>query len=256
MTDLPKPKRTRRFALPAHDDHRAVEAIDALLGAPPAVDEERHVDERGRGRAAANSAFGGLDSRLEFLDAIRREDERVRRYRRPAAVAVLAIVPLHSNGVGPSNGASPTVGPNAAVGTDQSNGTGVLGTTNGHEPGMSRRDLERASWRLVEATTRAVRETDRVARVGPGTLEVLLPETRTRQAERVVARIRESWEERMGEEASGLRLLTAVASPPPGEGVVAGLDRAEAAVERAGRTPERPGRTPERADGPEDTAQT
>ncbi len=193
MTDGPKTKRTR-FALPAHDDHRAVGTIDALIRSPAPSDAEAHADDRGRGRAGAMSAFGGLDSRLSFLDAIRREDERVRRYRRPAAVAVLAIVSQSTNG-------------------------------------RRAADLERGSWRLVEATTRIVRETDRVARVGPGRLELLLPETRTRQAERVVERIRARWEQRMSGEAGDLRLVTAVAGVPPGEGVAAGLERAQSAVE-------------------------
>jgi hypothetical protein len=192
MTDLAKTKRTR-FALPAHDDHRAVGTIDALIRSPTAPDSEVHGDARGRGRAGAMSAFGGLDSRLSFLEAVRREDERVRRYRRPVAVAVLAIVSDSSNGQHAS-------------------------------------DLERGSWRLVDATTRIVRETDRVARVAPGRLQLLLPETRTRQAERVIERIRERWDERMSGERGELRLLTAVASVPPGEGVAAGLERAESAI--------------------------
>jgi hypothetical protein len=195
MTHVPKAKRTR-FALPAHDDHRAVDTIDALIRAPAMPDEEVHADERGRGRAGALSAFGGLDSRMSFLDALRREDERVRRYRRPAAVAVLEIV------------SSPD------------------------EPARDP-DLERSSWRLIDATTRIVRETDRVARVAPGRFHLLLPETKPRQAERVVERIRARWEERMSGETGDLRLITAVASVPPGEGVVAGLARAEATVEAA-----------------------
>jgi hypothetical protein len=193
MTDVPKSKRTRRFALPDHDDQRAVDAIDALLGARVDLDSDLHVESRGRGRAGASSTFGGLDPRLAFLDAVRREDERVRRYRRPAAVAVLAVVP--SNGTAPAE-----------------------------------RDLERGSWQLVEAATRIIRETDRVARVGPGRLELLMPETRTHQAERVVERIRDDWEERMTGEPGTLRLVTAVAAVPPGEGVADGLERAESAV--------------------------
>jgi PleD family two-component response regulator len=195
MTHVTRAKRTR-FALPAHDDHRAVDAIDALIRAPAVPDDEVHADERGRGRAGAMSTFGGLDSRMSFLDALRREDERVRRYRRPAAVAVLEIV-----------------SPADELGRDP--------------------DLERSSWRLIDATTRIVRETDRVARVAPGTVHILLPETKPRQAERVVERIRARWEERMSGETGDLRLLTAVAAGPPGEGVLAGLARAEAAVAAA-----------------------
>jgi len=192
MTDLPRTKRTRRFALPATDDHRAVETIDALIRAPAEPDPDLHL-ERGRGRAGASSPFGGLDSRLTFLDAVRREDDRVRRYRRPAAVAVLAIIAPSANG-------------RAAA------------------------EIERGSRRLIDATTRIVRETDRVARVAPGRLQLLMPETRTRQAERVVDRIRSQWEERMAAGPPGVRLVTAVAAIPPGDGVVAGLERVDSAV--------------------------
>ncbi|HET7026424.1 MAG TPA: hypothetical protein VFI28_01900 [Candidatus Limnocylindrales bacterium] len=192
MTNVPRSKRTR-FALPAHDDHRAVEAIDALLGPRGEPDADVRVEERGRGRAGATSTFGGLDPRLAFLEAVRREDERVRRYRRPAAVAVLALIP--------SNGST--------------------------SPGQ---DVERASWQLVEATTGTVRETDRVARVAAGRLHLLMPETRTRQAERVVERIRDEWETRMAAASGSLRLLCAVAAVPPGEGVAAALERAEDVV--------------------------
>jgi len=192
MTNVPRSKRTR-FALPAHDDHRAVEAIDALLGPRAEPDAAIHVEERGRGRAGATSTFGGLDPRLAFLDAVRREDERVRRYRRPAAVAVLALIA--------SNG----------------------GTGRGQE-------VERASWQLVEATTGTVRETDRVSRVAAGRLHLLMPETRTRQAERVIERIRDEWEARMASAPGGVRLLCAVAAVPPGDGVTTALERADGVV--------------------------
>jgi GGDEF domain-containing protein len=192
MTDPPKPRRPRRFALPEHDDHRAVEAIDALLGRHPKPEAEEHLEERGRGRAGARSVFGGLDSRLAFQEAARREDDRVRRYRRPAAVAVLVVDSTSANGT-------------------------------------AHKDVERGTWWLIEAATALLRETDRVARVGPGRLRVLMPETRARQAERVLERIRDRWAER-ADRSGGETVLLRVAAAPVAHGVEAAFARADEAV--------------------------
>jgi PleD family two-component response regulator len=195
MTDGPKAKRQRRFALPEHDDQRAVDAIDALLGAPPAPDPDLHAAERGRGRAGARSAFGGLDSRVAFLEAMRREEERVRRYRRPASVAILSIVSTSANGT-------------------------------------AERDVDRGTWSLIDATTTILRETDRVARVAPGRVHILLPETRARQAERVVDRIRHRWSERPHgpDEDDTLSLAVGVAPIQATGGAAEAFERAETAV--------------------------
>ncbi len=193
MTDPPKPKRPRRFALPEHDDQRAVDAIESLLGRHPRPDADAHLAERGRGRAAARTLFGGLDSRLAFIEAARREDDRIRRYRRPATVAVLSV-----------RASSP-------------NGTAA-------------RDVERGTWWLIEAATGMLRETDRVARVGPGRLYVLLPETRARHAERVVDRIRDEWSERARRAGAGSLALRLAVAPVSGGG---GIDEAFGRAERA-----------------------
>ncbi|HEY3522987.1 MAG TPA: hypothetical protein VGK63_04745 [Candidatus Limnocylindrales bacterium] len=194
MTDAPKSKRPRRFALPEHDDHRAVETIDALLGRHPKPEADDHLEERGRGRAAARTVFGGLDSRLAFIEAAHREDDRIRRYRRPAAVAVLAVDSTSANGT-------------------------------------AARDVDRGTWWLIEAATGMLRETDRVARVGPGRLYVLLPETRSRQAERVVERIRDQWSDRADRSGSGsLALRLAVAPVGAGGGIDDAFGRAERAL--------------------------
>jgi hypothetical protein len=193
MPNLPRARRPRRFALPAHDDHRAVDTIDALLGPRNRADADIHEAERGSGRPGADSTFGGLDPRLAFLDAVHREDDRVRRYRRPAAVAVLAIAGPNGTPVSPAH-------------------------------------LDRGSWRLIDAATRVVRSTDRVARVGPDRLQLLMPETRLRSAERVVERIRAHWEERIAHDELPLRLVTAIAAPPPSEGIASGLGIADQAV--------------------------
>lgn len=200
-SDTPKANRPRRFALPAHDDHRAVEAIDALLGAPSASNPDALVAERGRGRAGSKGAFGGLDSRLAFMEATRREEERVRRYRRPASVAVLAVESVSRNGTGA-------------------------------------RDVERGTWWLIDATTRVVRETDRVARVGPGRIHLLLPETRPRQAERVVDRIRERWNEQLAAQGDRATVLLSVgiAAVPARGGAAEAFDRAESLVGAGERT--------------------
>ncbi|HEU4673984.1 MAG TPA: hypothetical protein VFS32_13915 [Candidatus Limnocylindrales bacterium] len=195
MTDAPKSKRPRRFALPEHDDQRAVDAIDALLGRRSRPEVDAHLEERGRGRAAARSVFGGLDSRLAFIEAARREDDRIRRYRRPAAVAVLSVDSSSANGT-------------------------------------AARDVERGTWWLVDAATGMLRETDRVARVAPGRLYVLLPETRARHAERVIERIRDQFSERAERAGGGsIELRLAVAPVAATGGIDEAFGRAERAID-------------------------
>jgi hypothetical protein len=95
--------------------------------------------------------------------------------------------------------------------------------------GTGARAVERGTWWLIEAATATLRETDRVARFGPGRLHVLLPETRGRQAERVVERIRERWAERAGiAGTSEVVLRTAVAPVPTTGGIDDAFRRAEA----------------------------
>jgi hypothetical protein len=141
--------RARRFSLPDLADERTSKAIDAFLIAP----------ERSRGRGPAphvgrpgGTPFASLETRMAWLEALHRESARNLRYRRPAAVMVIA--------------AEPAPGGRAAQGW-----------------------LTRVAGPIAHAVHRSLRETDLMTRVGDARFQVLLPETTAREAKRVADRV-------------------------------------------------------------------
>ncbi|MEW5990191.1 MAG: hypothetical protein AB1736_02445 [Chloroflexota bacterium] len=140
--------RSRRFSLPALADARAEESIDAFLTGPL----------RRRGRAIdptprpLGDPLAGLTPRIAWLEALERESARHRRYRRPAAVVIVAA--------GPAGRGRPV--------------DGWLG---------------RVAGPIAHAVHRGLRETDLVARTSEATFQVLMPETTAREAARVAARV-------------------------------------------------------------------
>lgn len=132
-------------------DPRTDEAIDALLAG-----RARH---RGRPVAALLPAGNGrtpagLESRVAWNDALRREEVRQQRYSRATSVVAIAVRPL----------------------TEAAQVEGWL---------------DRVASPIAHAIRRGARETDLVTRAGPGLFQVLLPETTESEAaafaERVVA---------------------------------------------------------------------
>jgi len=143
------PNRARRFSLPDLADDRADEAIGAFLSPP----------ERGRGRgqpgptvAPASNPFARLEPRVAWMEALRRENVRSLRYRRPAAVVLIAADP------------SPDRAASAAW-------------------------LTRVAGPIAHSIHRGVRETDLVTRASDTRFFVLLPETTTREARRLADRV-------------------------------------------------------------------
>ncbi len=141
--------RARRFSLPDLADERASKAIDAFLSAP-----ER---SRGRGRAAHvarpdDNPFAQLETRMAWLEALHRESVRNLRYRRPAAVLVIAAQPA---------------------------------------PGGSSTEawLTRVAGPIAHAVHRGLRETDLMTRASEARFHVLLPETSAREAKRIADRV-------------------------------------------------------------------
>jgi len=144
-----EPTRAPRFSLPQLDDPRADEAIDALLAGA-----ERH-----RGRPApeplalgGRAAFEGLESRVAWMDALRREDARQARYRRAAAIVIFEATPLTH--------------------TDAADDW-----------------LSRMAGPIAHTVRRASRQTDRVTRASDTRLQVLLPETTEADAAHFAQRV-------------------------------------------------------------------
>lgn len=147
--------RPRRFVLPAEEDARTTEAIEGFLngqrprrrGPSPAV-----LALRGRGSPLVRpDPLSALETRLDWLEALAREEARHARYRRPVTIVVFELRFLGGPGAG---------------------GTAMLV-----------RDF-------LTVLRRETRVTDRIARLGPTRFVVLLPETTELQASHLIERLR------------------------------------------------------------------
>jgi GGDEF domain-containing protein len=152
-------RRSRRFVVRDPEDHRATEKIEAFLAGPSTA--------RGRrmnGADAARAAESALDTRADFLTALRRETARAARYRRPASVVAVDFELAH-------------------------------GDPGGHGGRAAHIDqIDRLAAPIGFTLRREARDTDRIARVGPNRFHVLLPETNAADAERFVDRARQACE--------------------------------------------------------------
>lgn len=141
--------RARRFSLPDLADERVDEAISSFLKGP----------EQRRGRpgppvasASNGNPFSGLETRIAWQEAFRRETARSVRYRRPSAVMVIV--------------GEPTVASPEAAGW-----------------------LGRVAGPIAHVVQRGIRETDLVTRTGDARFQVLLPETTGREATHIAERV-------------------------------------------------------------------
>ncbi len=141
--------RPRRFSLPELADERVDEAVKAFVEGP--------AQDRGR-RApvvplhAADNPFAALETRMAWMEALRRESARTRRYRRSAAVIVVAAVAARPDAV-------------------------------------AHAWLGRVAGPIAHALRRTLRETDLVMRASDARFHVLLPETTGREAQKVADRV-------------------------------------------------------------------
>ena len=151
---MPASNRARRFSLPDLADERVEASISSFLDGP----------QHRRGRREPFVAVGttanplaGLETRIAWVDALRRESARSARYRRPAAVMVIAAEPTNASA----------------------------------EAGSW---LGRMAGPIAQTVHRGLRETDLVTRTGDARFQVLLPETTAPEAataaERVVGECR------------------------------------------------------------------
>jgi hypothetical protein len=132
-------------------DPRTDEAIDALLAG-----RARHRGRPVRAVVPAEDGgmLAGLESRVAWNEALRREDVRQQRYSRATSIVAFAIRPLS-------------------------------------DAGRSGSWLERVASPIAHSIRRGARETDLITRAGPSLFQVLLPETTESEAaafaDRVVA---------------------------------------------------------------------
>lgn len=209
-------RRPRRFTLPDPVDERTSEAIEEFIAGTPRRRAHRRIPvSPGAPPAPARSPrtdpWSGLDSRVDWEDALRREEARVARYGRPATIVVLEFAPA------------------------------------GASLGLARRAIGARLARGVAAVLREqARDSDRVARVGDARFHVLLPETTEREAGRYLDRVHASLAS-LTETVGATQLRAGVAGARPGDGLAGALERATIAL--AVRPVERHSQRPIRADG-------
>jgi hypothetical protein len=204
----PERSRPRRFALPELADERAGHVIEAFLDGrhtrrsrPSPVDEPAPI---------SGNSLAGLASRLDWNEALRREAARGRRYRRHAAIVVLAAKP-------------------------------TIGTTEGTEPPDYVVDwMRRAAGPIAHVLRRGVRSTDVITRTGEARFQLLLPESGERAAaalaERLIADC-EVWLSAVGAPVMIEAAVTPLTRDGPPEGSVT---RAWELLERGGPDDEEP----------------
>ena len=190
---VPASNRARRFSLPDLADERVDEAISTFLIGP--------AQRRGRPgplvpTSISSNPFSALENRVAWTEALRRETARSLRYRRPAAVLVIAGHPRDDS-------------PDTV-----------------HWVG-------RVAGPIAHAVQRGIRETDLVTRTGDARFQVLLPETTAREAKHIAERVVadcEVWLHAVGAPVV-LRSSSAAASPDTSLDVA--LDRALRAMDSA-----------------------
>ena len=195
-TPSARTRRTRKFVLPEHhhderQGERADEHIEAFL--TTTAPRRRRPKAAGRIRRPVE-----LDTRPDWLAAVRHEGARLARYGRPASVL---LIELHNGAPSPS--------------IDSRNGAPV--------PSID--PLARA---VADAIRAEARETDRAVRFGAHSFRMLLPETGDRAARAVADRLDRTFGATDEARTHGATLSIDVASP----GRNASLEDALAEAER------------------------
>ena len=175
--DRPAARRARRFVVRDAEDHRTTEKIEEFLTGP-----RTRARPRGPRSVEANkpAAIADLDTRTDFVAALRREALRTERYGRPATI----------------------------VGVEFELDAGVAG------PSGDRR-VDRLAGPIGFTLRREARETDRVARVAPNRFHVLLPETESTDAAGYIERARQACEVWFAGAALAVRMRFESASTSP-----------------------------------------
>jgi hypothetical protein len=159
-----RPRRARKFSLPKHhhvegQDDRTDEHIEAFLTPRPRRRRPKATD---RVRRPIE-----LDTRPDWMTALRHETARQERYGRPASVLLIELAP------------DPEPASEAAANGEGANGHGTP-TTSG---------LDVLARFVADAIRAQARESDRAVRYGATSFRLLLPETGDRAARAVGQRI-------------------------------------------------------------------
>lgn len=187
----PESSRTRRFSLPDLANDRADEAITAFLTGPT-----RRRGRPGGGTAALlrGNPFVALENRVGWMEALRRENARSLRYRRPAAVIVIAGVPTAT-------------------------------TPGAHDW------LARVAPPIAHAIHRGLRETDLVTRTAGARFQILLPETSASEASHVADRVVADCDVWLKAIGAPIVVRAVAAGTAPDTSLETALDRALVAID-------------------------
>ncbi len=193
-------RRPRRFVLPDQADERTSEAIEEFIAGTPRRRAHRRIPvspapAHPRSRAARSDPWSRLDSRVDWEDALRREEARVARYGRPATVVVLDV--------------------------------GLSGRLHGPAGSAMRSRLARS---VASALLEQARDSDRLARVSESRFHVLLPETTEREAGRYVDRVQTALQPLLDSTEAMADLYSGVAGARAGDGLSGAVTRAAAAL--------------------------
>jgi hypothetical protein len=182
--------RSRRFTLPDLGDLGVDEAISSFLTGPV---QQRGRPDHGTVATARRSPFIALETRIDWMAALHRENARCLRYGRPAAVVVIAA--------------------EATVPGPEAEGW-----------------LTRISRPIAHAIQRGIRGTDIVTRTGTSTFQLLLPETTGAVATEIAQRVAADCEVWLHAMHAPVALRAAAAGTTADVSLEGALDRALAAV--------------------------
>jgi hypothetical protein len=187
--DRPAPRRARRFVVRDAEDHRTTEKIEEFLTGPRTRDRPRSLRSA---EIAGAPAVGDLDTRTDFVAAVRREARRSERYGHPATIVAVEFA-IEATGGKPADD----------------------------------RQIDRLAGPIGFTLRREARETDRIARVAPTRFHVLMPETVATDATGYIDRARQSCEIWFGGAGLPVRIRFEAASSGPRQSLTAALEAIE-----------------------------
>ena len=185
--------RPRRFALPDQEDARAVESIEAFISGPPHRERTRRARPV-RPEPKSQDPLVGLQTRLDWHEALGREDARVSRYGRPASVAVVSVVARN------------------------------------HGSHLDPEWIGKLARPIAHVLRRSARETDVIARTAEARFYVLLPETSESEARHFIDRVGGDCDVWLNAVGLPVEVRAAVASAGPELGLAEALETAKTAL--------------------------
>jgi hypothetical protein len=187
--ERPAPRRARRFVVRDAEDHRTTEKIEEFLTGPRTRDRPRSLRS-----ADVTSAptVADLDTRTDFVAAVRREAGRSERYGHPATIVAVEFA-IEASGGKPAD----------------------------------ERQIDRLAGPIGFTLRREARETDRIARVAPNRFHVLMPETVSPDAAGFIDRARQACEIWFAGAGLPVRIRFEAASSGPRQSLTAALEVVE-----------------------------